>query len=53
MANESSINISCPTDLFTQLAFLNREWIIGVANRGFIVFTAADGDEIHFISRTQ
>lgn len=53
MANESSINIAYPTDPFTQLAFLNREWKIGVANRGFIVFTAADGDEVHFISKTQ
>ncbi|MFZ1784752.1 MAG: hypothetical protein WAU23_06080 [Ferruginibacter sp.] len=53
MANQSSINLSYPTDLFTQLAFLNREWTIGVANRGFIVFTAADGDEIYFISKTQ
>jgi hypothetical protein len=53
MANESSITISYPTDPFTQLAYLNREWTIGVANRGFIVFTAADGDEVHFISKTQ
>jgi hypothetical protein len=53
MANESSITIAYPTDPFTQLAFLNREWTIGTANRGYIVFTAADGDEVHFISRTQ
>jgi hypothetical protein len=53
MPNPSSIIISYPTDPFRQLAFVNREWTIGgETNRGTIVLTAADGDEIHFISKT-
>lgn len=53
MANESTITLSYPTDILTQLAFFNRTWTIGDGTRGFIVFTAADGDEVHLISRTQ
>ena len=53
MSNESSITLSYPTTTITQLAFSNREWTIGQAQRGYIVLTAADGDEVHFISRQQ
>lgn len=42
----SSINISYPTDVFTQLAFLNRLWTIAAVSQGVIVLTAADGDEV-------
>lgn len=52
MASESSITISYPT-ILSQLAFFNRNWTIGNGIRGYIVFTADDGDEVHFISRTQ
>lgn len=37
-----------PTDVFTQLAFLNREWTVGESTETLIRLTAADGDEVHF-----
>jgi len=49
----SPITMSFPTNVLTQLAFLNREWVIGNAQRGFIVLTAADGDQLHLISKEQ
>lgn len=52
-AGASSISISYPTDI-SQLAFMSRDWTIGTPNRGSeIVLTAADGDEVHLISKTQ
>ena len=51
--NSSTIILSYPAD-FSQLAFLKREWTIGEFNSGSeIVFTAADGDEIHLITKTE
>jgi hypothetical protein len=49
----SPITMSFPTNIFTQLVFLNRDWTIGSVQRGFIVLTAADGDELHLISKEQ
>jgi len=49
----STITMSYPTNILTQLVFLNREWTVGEAQRGFIVLTAADGDELHLISKMQ
>lgn len=54
MADASStITMSYPTNILTQLVFLNREWTIGQASRGYIVLTAADGDELYLISKMQ
>lgn len=39
-----------PTDIFTQLAFLNREWNIVEASTSFYRLRAADGDEVQFVS---
>jgi len=39
-----------PTDIFTQLAFLNREWNIVEASTSFYRLMAADGDEVNFVS---
>ena len=47
------LTIFYPANTLTQLAFLNREWTIGRSNRGYIVLTAADGDEVQLISRMQ
>ncbi len=50
----SPITMSYPTNTLTQLVFLNREWTLGTAQqRGMIVLTAADGDELHLISDMQ
>ena len=39
-----------PTDIFTQLVFLNREWTIVEGGTSFFRLTAADGDEVDFVS---
>jgi len=51
----STITMSYPTNILTQLVFLNREWTVGDGQpqRGIIVLTAADGDELHLISKMQ
>ncbi|MBK8495238.1 MAG: hypothetical protein IPL50_09520 [Chitinophagaceae bacterium] len=40
-----------PADIFTQLAYLNREWTIVEAGTTFYRLTAADGDEVNFTSK--
>lgn len=40
-----------PTDIFTQLAFLNRTWTIGESSAAVIRLIAADGDEVHFTAK--
>jgi len=54
MASESdNISIMFPSSL-SQLVFMSRTWTIGNQARGpEIVFTAPDGDEVHFISDIQ
>ena len=47
----SSINISYPTDVFTQLSFFNRLWTIAEVSQGVIVLTAADGDEVRLVPK--
>lgn len=39
-----------PTEIFNQLAFLNREWTIVAASTNFFRLMAADGDEVNFVS---
>ena len=47
------ISIMFPSRL-SQPAFMSRTWTIGNAGKGAeIVLTAADGDEVHFISNIQ
>ena len=43
--------LSYPTDIFNQLAFLNREWTIVEASTSFYRLKAADGDELNFASK--
>ena len=51
--NSNTINIAYPAE-FSQLIFMSKQWTIGEVTRGEeIVFTSADGDEVHFISKTQ
>jgi hypothetical protein len=38
-----------PTDIFTQLNFLNREWTIVEGGTSFFRLMAADGDEVDFL----
>jgi len=40
-----------PTNIFTQLAYLNREWTIVEASTSFYRLTAVDGDEVNFASK--
>lgn len=40
-----------PTNIFTQLAFLNRSWTIAEGSSSVIRLTAADGDEVHFAAK--
>lgn len=43
--------ISYPVDIFTQLAFLNRQWTIAESSSAVIRLIAADGDEVHFSAK--
>lgn len=43
--------ISYPTDIFNQLAFLNRQWTIGESSSAVIRLIGADGDEVHFAGK--
>jgi len=43
--------ISYPTDIFTQLAFLNRQWTIGESSSSVVRLIGADGDEVHFAGK--
>jgi outer membrane murein-binding lipoprotein Lpp len=43
--------IGYPTDIFTQLVFLNRSWTIGESSSAVIRLIAADGDEVHFSAK--
>lgn len=53
MGEEESSNFSIyfPTDIFTQLAFLNRNWEIGESSSAVVRLIAADGDEVHFSAK--
>jgi outer membrane murein-binding lipoprotein Lpp len=43
--------ISYPTNVFTQLVFLNRSWTVGESSSAVIRLIAADGDEVHFSAK--
>jgi hypothetical protein len=43
------INISYPTDIFSELAFLNRAWKVAETSPGMFTLTAADGDTVQFM----
>jgi len=40
--------INYPTDIFTQLAFLNRQWTVGESSSSVVRLMDNDGDEVHF-----
>jgi|APGre2960657404_1045060.scaffolds.fasta_scaffold51816_2 hypothetical protein len=42
--------LSYPTGIFSQLAFLNREWNIDEATTNFYKLTAANGNVVNFVS---
>ena len=43
--------ISYPTNIFSELAFLNRNWTMGESSSAVVRLIAADGDEIHFAAK--
>lgn len=43
--------IKYPTNVFQQLEFLNRQWIIGESSSAFIRLYSNDGDEVKFTTK--
>ena len=43
--------ISYPTNVFPELAFLNRNWTIGESSSAVVRLIASDGDEIQFAAK--
>lgn len=48
---ENMFGMDFPTNIFRQLAFLNREWATGESDEMVIRLIAADGDEVHFSAK--
>jgi hypothetical protein len=49
---ETNFTISYPTDIFREMAFLNRTWTV-VENSGTFTLTAGDGDTVQFIIKKE
>jgi hypothetical protein len=51
-ASESTdFTISYPTDIFNQLAFLNRTWTIAQSSENFFRLIGADGDQVDMTTK--